>query len=122
MTQDETERVPEDDPVRKQIASLARNSKCRQNGFSRHRPVDWNPRAVGSPRSGLPMNDNDAWNLIAELAETGHPIQKIKLDQPEGEIGYVMIADGYANAPDIYMKVQLKGPGVIGRSFHNSKH
>lgn len=43
----------------------------------------------------------------------------IELDIPRGKTGYVMKLDGYGG-DEIYIKLQLAGEFVIGRSFHAS--
>lgn len=112
--------VAADDSVRKEIARRARDRRKRKAAFSKERPIDWSPHNVLSPKSGFPLSDNDAWHLIAEFIESGHPIEKIKLTQPAGETGYVMLIDGFNKEPQIYVKLQLFGDYVLARSFHRS--
>jgi hypothetical protein len=75
---------------------------------------------VTNPETDLPFTEPGAWRYVAELAESGHPIQRIVMKQPAGEIGYVLIAPLDANSPDLYIKVQLKRGKIFGRSFHLS--
>jgi hypothetical protein len=63
---------------------------------------------VNNPRVGLPFDDKTAWSFIAELAETGHPIEEMTLDKPAGEKGHVITIRLEAGAPDLYIKIQLK--------------
>jgi hypothetical protein len=83
-------------------------------------PCDWQPTTVTNPTVGMPFTDIDAWRFIAELAESGHPMEEIMLDQPKGAKGYVMIVELEVNTPNLYIKVQLKGGKIFGRSFHYS--
>jgi len=108
------------DDVRRQIALLARRKDARFISWSREMPCVWKPTTVMNPAVGFCFTDISAWAYIAELAECGHPIEEIELDQPAGEKGYVMTKQLEANLPDLYVKVQLKGGKIIGRSFHYS--
>jgi hypothetical protein len=83
-------------------------------------PCDWKPTSVNNPETGIPFTETSAWHYIADLAESGYPIEEITLDQPLGERGYVMVIKLEADAPDLYIKVQLKGGTIFGRSFHYS--
>jgi hypothetical protein len=83
-------------------------------------PCDWRPTTVTNPTSGICFTDISAWSRIAELAETGHPIEGLQLEQPKGEIGYVMSVMLDEKQPELYIKVQLKGGKIFGRSFHYS--
>lgn len=83
-------------------------------------PCHWNPTTVTNPDVGFCFTHISAWAYIADLAETGHLIEEINLEQPAGEKGYVMTKQLEANLPDLYIKVQLKGGKIFGRSFHYS--
>ena len=66
------------------------------------------------------FTDISAWSRIADLAEAGHPIEELQLEQPKGEIGYVMSVTLDEKQPELYIKVQLKRGKIFGRSFHYS--
>jgi hypothetical protein len=106
--------------VRVEIARLARRKDVRFVPRSPKLPCDWKPTTVMNPDVGIPFTDISAWHYIAHLAESGHHIEEIELDQPKGEKGYVMIVELRDNPSDLYIKVQLKGGRIYGRSFHCS--
>jgi len=110
-----------DAEVRDDIANMARRKNARIVPRSPEMPCDWNPTTVINPEVGMPFTDISAWHYIADLAESGHPIKEIILDQPKGDKGYVMVVKLEASAPDLYIKVQLKGGKIFGRSFHYSR-
>ena len=106
--------------VRREIARLAYRKELRIVPRSPNMPCDWNPTTVINPDVGIPFSDISAWRYIAHLAESGHPIEKKVLDQPPGDIGYIMIVELAENPSPLYIKVQLKGGRIYGRSFHCS--
>jgi hypothetical protein len=57
---------------------------------------------------------------VAELLEQGHPIEEVALTDPPGERAYVLNADLGPQQPKLYVKIQVKGGCVFGRSFHYS--
>ena len=75
---------------------------------------------VANPLSGICFTDITAWGRIAELAETGYPIEEMQLEQPKGETGYVISVKLDEKQPELYIKVQLKRGKIFGRSFHYS--
>ena len=46
-------------------------------------------------------------------------METITLDKPPGKIGYVMLVDGNYSEK-IYIKLEIVGEKVFGRSFHAS--
>lgn len=58
-----------------------------------------------------------AWEFIAELLEGGHSIQEIKLDNPEGKTGYVLLASGGEKRPEIYVKLHSAVARSSGAAF-----
>jgi hypothetical protein len=82
-------------------------------------PCDWRPTTVTGP-NGISFTETSSWHFIAELAENGHPIQEIMLEQPKGDKGYVMTVKLDPISPLLYIKVQLKRGRIWGRSFHYS--
>lgn len=73
-----------------------------------------------NPSVGIPFTDTSAWQYIAELAEAGHQLEQITLEQPKGDTAYVMSVPLGATVPALYIKVQLKRGKIWGRSFHYS--
>lgn len=113
---DNGETDPEDH--RLQLASLARQKKRRALGF----PRDWNPGAVINPASGLPYTESGAWQLIAEILESGHPVETVVMNNPRGKTGYVLIYELSEDTPPLYIKIHFGSSGIVGRSFHHSHH
>ena len=60
-----------------------------------------------------------AWEFIADLLESGHPIEEVELHSPPGRKGYVMLVDAQQSQA-IYIKLQMGSGKIIGRSFHYS--
>jgi hypothetical protein len=83
-------------------------------------PCDWQPTTVSNPTSGICFTDITAWGRIADLAEGGHPIDEMQLEQPKGEVGHVMRVKLDEKSPELYIKIQLKRGKIFGRSFHYS--
>ena len=105
-------------------AELIRRCRChgaRTYEWTRDRPTVWQPTTVIDPRSPIRLcfSDLSAWGYIAELLENGTPVQTKVLDKPLGAIGYEMEIQLQGRAA-IYIKLQLSGGRVVGRSFHNS--
>ncbi len=105
---------------RKQIALLARRKESRIVPRSPDMPCDWRPTTVTNPAANIPFTDISAWHYIADLVESGHPIETITLDKPPGETGFVMLVEMEAESPRLYIKLQLKRGRIFGRSFHYS--
>ena len=99
---------------------MARRRDARFVPRSPAMPCDWRPWEVLRPETGMFFTDIGAWHFIAELAEAGHLMEEIILDKPRGERGYVMIVEFGPCVPDLYIKVQIKGGKIFGRSFHYS--
>jgi hypothetical protein len=108
------------DEARAQLSKLARRKELRISRWTKERPCEWRPYEVESPETGLPFTEVRAWEFIAELLESGHPLREVQLEQPPGEIGYEMLVDLKAGQPKLYIKVQFLGRFILGRSFHYS--
>lgn len=67
----------------------------------------------------LPFTPVGAWEFIAALLEGGHPVDEMALDKPPRATGYVIKATGTSNRT-IYIKLEIVGPNIHGRSFHYS--
>jgi hypothetical protein len=74
---------------------------------------------VVNPEDGQPFTEPAAWNLIAELLEGGEPMECVELAQPLGKTGYVLLPS--LGGRKVYIKFQLGGGKIIGRSFHYSR-
>jgi len=105
--------------VRIELCRLARSRKTRTSLFSKERPTHWAPYEVRKPGSGDAFTADSCWTFVADLIEGGVDIETIMLDQPPGKTGYVIKVDGFGG-DRIYIKLQLVGGKVIGRSFHAS--
>lgn len=86
-------------------------------------PARWHPGTVHDPRSdeNYYFSANTAWSYIVERLEAGEVVTKMKLDIPSGKTGYVMKIL-QPNQQILYIKLQLAGVGVHGRSFHYSDY
>jgi hypothetical protein len=112
--------VPASIEIRRELARLAGSKRTRQTAFTEEFPTDWRPLQVRNPRTATYFTEPGAREFIVELITTGHPIEVVILERPEGKKGYVLITAGCQGSPDIYIKLQL-GSGVVrGRSFHPS--
>ncbi len=112
-----------EEPIRKQLATLARRGKARITEFTRERPTDWRPGQVRNPDGMLDgyFTDAAAWEFIAAKLEDGHPVDIVELNKPAGAKGYVMKVDIEPGSPQLYIKLQLGSGKIIGRSFHYSE-
>jgi len=75
---------------------------------------------VTNPETGLQFTDISAWHFIARIADEGADIEEMTLENPRGDTGYVIKVQLEVTAPELYIKVQLKGGKIWGRSFHYS--
>ena len=113
-----------DAETRRQLAHLARSSRTRTTAFSPQQPTDWRPHEVRDAAGGLSptYTDGRAWELIATRLDEGHEVEVVNLRKPPGAKSYVMkIALGH-DEPTLYVKLQLRGRQVVGRSFHYSDY
>ena len=109
------------DAVRKKMLNLLEAGKF-TDAWSKERPVDWNPGKVMNPYSdiGMEFTHESCWDFIGQLLLEGHPIEVVPLKKPQGEKGYVMIFQTKPGYSDIYIKLQIAGDTLVGRSFHYS--
>jgi hypothetical protein len=82
-------------------------------------PTRWQPTQVTDPSTRQAFTEDGAWQYIANQLEAGVPIETIILDKPPGRTGYVLKLPG-VSVVVIYVKLQLCGDHVRGRSFHLS--
>jgi hypothetical protein len=104
--------------IRSRLACLARSRRTRQVEFSSQSPHRWQPAQTTNPKTKQVFTEDAAWEFIADAIDSGAPIEEIILDKPPGKTGYVLKLPG-ANST-IYVKLQLLGSHVRGRSFHPS--
>jgi len=83
-------------------------------------PTEWTPGKVVNPEVDMPFTEAGAWQFVANLLDTGHPVQQISLRHSSSELAYVMLIDLKPGLPKLYVKLQLKGGKICGRSFHYS--
>ena len=113
-----------DDETRRQLVSLARSPRARKSHFSPSQPTDWRPGQVRNPDGVLDMyfTSLTAWELIATRLEEGEEVEVIELRKPKGAKGYVMRINLGAEVPVLYVKLQMRGGVIFGRSFHYTEH
>ncbi len=100
-------------------ARMARRRSTRALGW----PRDWNPGGVCDPRQDQTVfTEAGAWEFIADLLDDGCEVETKLLDSPPGGKGYVILTSGGAGKPDVYIKFQVIGNRIFGRSFHYTHH
>ena len=72
-----------------------------------------------NPATGEYFDTMGAWDFIHGLLEAGVEVERLVLKHPPGKTGYVLYGQG-CDDNRIYIKLQLMGDGVAGRSFHIS--
>ena len=108
------------DSVRREIAILARQKKCRTSVWTPDIPTEWQPHTVRDRRGDF-FTDSGAWEFLADLVESGCPAKPVPLDHPPGKRGWAIIIRLNADAPEIYIKIRLGSGKLIGYSFHYSR-
>jgi hypothetical protein len=106
--------------VRSELSRLAKRRQDRITEWSREMPTEWTPGKVINPEVDMPFTEAGAWHFVGELLDAGHPIQEVSLRHSHGEVAYVMRVDLKPGTPRLYVKLQLKGARICGRSFHYS--
>lgn len=109
---------PDLDSVRKELVQLLADPRKRLAGGAAKLGHRWHPYAVTDPLDGTPFSPNGAWEFCRDLLQRDHPLEAIELKQPKGAWGYVMRIDLRDDNPQLYIKLQIHGQTVIGRSFH----
>ena len=109
-----------DDDTRRLLVRLARTPRARRLGKPPKRPSRWNPFTVPNPETAFDIHFThaSAWQFIADRLEQGEHVELIELDRPVGATGYVMKLQLKEGSPRLYVKLELTGSKVIGRSFH----
>lgn len=105
------------DDQRQQLCQRCRNKKQRKTLFTRDRPTVWNPHTVTNPATGLPFTDYGAWDLIAQMLESGHDFSEVSLKRPPGAKAYEAWKR-FGDGTVIYIKIEPLGALIYGRSFH----
>jgi hypothetical protein len=108
------------DETRNRLATWACSRRTRTREFRSDRPCDWRATGMTDPRSGEIFTEDGAWEYAAEMIRSGVDIEIVELDHPPGKKGYVMLIPSHDPTTAIYVKLQLGGDCVIGRSFHYS--
>lgn len=106
--------------IRARLAALARSKRTRQTQFTAAMPTRWQPAQVTDPTTRQAFTEDGAWQYIANQLDAGVSIEAIPLEKPPGKTGYVLKLPG-ANGAVIYVKLQICGDHVRGRSFHLSE-
>jgi hypothetical protein len=89
---------------------------------SDERPSEWRPYEVLDLRLAtwnICFTDAAAFQFAADKIESGHPVEKVKLARPPGADGYA-IKIAWPDGRVLYIKLEIKGEIVFGRSFHFS--
>ena len=79
----------------------------------------WEPGTLRHPETGELFDTESAWSYIVELLAAGTEVEQMVLDHPPGKAGYVLFGRS-GRGQRIYIKLQLVGSKVVGRSFHES--
>ena len=113
-----------DAETRRQLAHLARSRRTRTTASSPQEPTEWRPHEVRDAAGGLSptYTDGGAWELIATRLDEGHEVEVVNLRKPPGAKGYVMKIALEHDEPTLYVKLQLRGRQIVGRSFHYSDY
>ena len=106
--------------IRKRLVALAGSRRTRRVEFTPQSPSRWQPRQFTDPRSRQAFTDEGAWEYIVDHLNADVPIEEIVLDKPLGAKAYVVHLPG-ANNANIYVKLQICGDHVKGRSFHETE-
>lgn len=110
------------DAVRRTLIQRCGSRRTRGSSWSKKMPTEWNPEQLLHPnRTREYFTEDSAWEFIQVLLEANCPIEVKELDQPPGVAGYVIIVKGHPPTDKIYIKLQLTGDKVWGRSFHESR-
>lgn len=121
-------RDPGSDPspsIRRQIAQLARQKRCRISTWTPEIPTEWRPQTVRDANDDF-FTDAGAWHLVADLVEADQPMRMVPLRNPPGKSAFEMTVRLAPNRPEIYIKVRLGSPPgsgkamIFGYSFHYS--
>jgi len=106
--------------IRANLALLCRSKRTRSSIFTEKRPNKWSPTSVCVPSKLYPFTEAGAWEFVADCLERGFDVEIITLDKPPGKTGYVMLVP-CEHGEEIYIKLELVGDRVFGRSFHISE-
>lgn len=108
------------DQVCSDLLRLAKRRDCRSTHFSPAIPCDWAPESVVDTRYDMYFTSLGAWSYIIDLLESGHRFTPKPMDKPPNTVAYETVIDCGPNLPPLYIKLQILGGKILGRSFHNS--
>lgn len=108
-----------EDAIRSTLIRLSESRRTRNVTFTKGMPTKWQPSQFTDPRSKQAFTQEGAWDFVVEALRSGEPIEQIVLDKPPGAIAYVLHLAG-VNSRTLYVKLQICGGCVMGRSFHES--
>lgn len=113
-----------DEETRRQLVHLARRPSARRSAFSLNQPTEWCPNQVLNPDGVFDscFTSLTAWEFIATRLEEGEEVEVIELRHPKGAKGYVLRIDLGPKFPRLYVKLQMRGGVIFGRSFHYSEY
>lgn len=101
-------------------ACLDRNRRFLEH--SNERPSEWRPGEVAVPglsEWNIFFTDPGTFEFIAEQIISGCVVERVALRRPLGAAGYEMKFP-WPDGRILYVKLELKGQNVFGRSFHFS--
>jgi hypothetical protein len=104
---------------RAELIRRALSRKTRRSVFSPERPTKWHPTTLAHPADGEMFTADSCWSFVADAIAAGAEVEQIVLKKPPGKRGFVLKLAG-VNGIIIYVKLQLLGDIVLGRSFHES--
>jgi len=105
--------------TRRQLKQFASSRRTRRVQFSDEAPCDWGPLSLTDPRTGQAFTEDGAWEFICDSIQAGVPINEVELHHPPGKKGYELLLQGFGGVT-LYVKLQIMGDHVRGRSFHQS--
>ncbi|GMO35221.1 hypothetical protein [Bradyrhizobium sp. TM233] len=106
--------------IRARLVRLCESKRSRRVIFTSDAPSQWQPRQFTDPRTRQAFTDEGAWTYISRALSDGAAIEEIVLERPPGASAYVLLLPG-ANSRKLYVKLQICGDHVRGRSFHESE-
>jgi hypothetical protein len=106
--------------IRRRLIALAKSRRTRRTDFVANMPSRWGPTSITDPRSGCPFTEDGAWEYIISSLEGGAELEEIILEKPPGRSAYVFFLESKFKEK-IYVKLQICGDYVRGRSFHYSE-
>jgi hypothetical protein len=106
--------------IRVEIVRLASSARTRRTDFTAAYPTTWHPTGIADPRSMSAFTEAGAWEWVIEHVSSGVTLYPMILDKPPGRKAYYFEAPAAFPPSMIYVKLQICGDHIRGRSFHLS--